>query len=228
MSNLQELILFNTACDEFISGKYILADIKIASILNIIDSDEKIKNIVSSCLENFNFSNCFSTYIFNEEEVSTLILPNEEKSIVACVYTLLFKLKNKDIKIYDFIKQFSTDDSTNNSFANFANKIIIPFKDALNSIYSKNHILIETNDYQTNIFNKLNNAIKLFLNNIDDLKLKLNQKEEFTMLLNALYNASTNNDKKLVYSLMIGLDYFTQCNKKARKAYLTLEECFEK
>ena len=35
------------------------------------------------------------------------------------------------------------------------------------------------------------------------------------------------NDKKLVFSLMIGLDYFTRAHKKSRNAYLTLEECFE-
>ena len=228
MSDIQDLILFNTACDEFISGKYILADLKIASILNIVAGDEKIKNIISNSLENFNFSSCFATYVFNDEEVSTLTLPNDDKGVIACVYTLLYKFKNKDIKFYDFIKQYSTDDTPNSSFTNFANKIIIPFKNALNTAYSKSHILVETNDYQSNIFNKLNSTIKVFLNNTDDLKLKLNQKEEFTMLLNALYNASSKNDKKLVYTLMIGLDYFTQCNKKVRNVYLSLEECFEK
>ena len=35
MSELQELVLFNAACDEFISGKYILADIKISKILTV-------------------------------------------------------------------------------------------------------------------------------------------------------------------------------------------------
>ena len=122
MSDIQDLILFNTACDEFISGKYILADIKIASILNIVAGDEKIKNIISNCLENFNFSSCFATYVFNDEEVSTLTLPNDDKGVIACVYTLLYKFKNKDIKFYDFIKQYSTDDTPNSSFTNFANK----------------------------------------------------------------------------------------------------------
>ena len=55
---------------------------------------------------------------------------------------------------------------------------------------------------------------------------KVNEKEEFTLLLNALYIASENNDKKQVFALMIGLDYFTKVNKRARNAYLSLEECF--
>ena len=71
-------------------------------------------------------------------------------------------------------------------------------------------------------------TIKLILKNLDLYKLNINQKEEFTMLLNSLYLASEKNDKKLVFSLMIGLDYFTKANKKSRNAYLSLEECFEK
>ena len=44
MINIQELKSFNNACDEFITGKYILVDIKIASILKLISDDEKLKN----------------------------------------------------------------------------------------------------------------------------------------------------------------------------------------
>ena len=71
-------------------------------------------------------------------------------------------------------------------------------------------------------------TIKLIVKNLDSYKLNMNQKEEFTMMLNSLYLASEKNDKKLVFSLMIGLDYFTKCNKKSRHAYLMLEECFER
>ena len=46
------------------------------------------------------------------------------------------------------------------------------------------------------------------------------------MLLNSLYLASEKNDKKLVFSLMIGLDYFTKANKRAREFYYMIEECF--
>ena len=66
------------------------------------------------------------------------------------------------------------------------------------------------------------------MQNLDNFKLNLNQKEEFSMLLNSLFTASEKNDKKLVFALMIGLDYFTKANKKLRKTYLSLEECFEK
>ena len=50
-TNIQELSIFNKACDELISGKYILIDVKINYILSAINNDPKIKDIgiLASC-----------------------------------------------------------------------------------------------------------------------------------------------------------------------------------
>ena len=69
-------------------------------------------------------------------------------------------------------------------------------------------------------------TIKLVVKNLDSYKLNMNQKEEFTMLLNSLYLASEKNDKKLVYTLMVGIDYFVKYNKRAKDIYLQLKDCF--
>lgn len=221
--NIQELSQFNNACDELVSGKYILFDIKIGSILNIIANDEKLTNIVNSCLNNYDFITEFKSLSSEVENGLQLSLPTTDKDIIAFIYTLLYKLKNADINFYEFLKTYY-----NSQFELFASTIITPFKNAINSIYSKRHILVETTDYQNNYYNKIMTTIKLIVKNLDSYKLNMNQKEEFTMMLNSLYLASEKNDKKLVFSLMIGLDYFTKSNKKSRNAYLMLEECFER
>lgn len=229
MSNIQELKPFNEACDEFVLGKYLLVDIKLASILKLIADSEKLVNIVNSCLQDYDFSSEFNKYVAVAEDKSYLSIPSSDKEIIAFVYNLLYKFKMGSLDFYQFLTQIYGAESTNKKeFAEFANTIIIPFKNAINNIYSKRHILVETNDYQNNIYNKIMSTIKLIVKNLDAYKLNMNQKEEFTMLLNSLYLASEKNDKKLVFSLMIGLDYFTKCNKKSRVAYLSLEECFEK
>ena len=64
------------------------------------------------------------------------------------------------------------------------------------------------------------------MDNINGYKLKMNEKDEFTMLLNSLYIAAEKNDKKLVYSLMVAIDYFSRYNRKTRSAYFMLQECF--
>ena len=228
--NVYELTALNTACDEFVAGKYILADIKIASILKLIDADEKVKNIVASTLNKFDFVDFFKQSIVeNENETYTLIMPTDEKLIIAFVYSLLYRFNAKELDFYDFLnKFFKTEDAVGQEFKLFAENIILPFKSAINSLYSKRHIIVTANDYQKNYYNKIMTTIRLIISNIDSYKLKMNEKEEFTMLLNSLFIASEQNDKKLVFSLMIALDYFSRYNKHTRNAYLSLEECFTK
>ena len=225
---VHDLINFNTACDEFVNGKYILADVKISSLLNIIAEDEKLRNIVASTLEDYDFKEKLINATKSEGNGYVLILPTDEKEIIAFVYSLFYRFNNKTIDFYDFISQYykSDDENPGKEFYNFANAIITPFKNAINSIYSKRHVIVESDDYQKNYYNKLITTVKLIVKNIDNYKLKMNEKEEFTMLLNSLYLASQKNDKKLVFSLMVALDYFSRCNKKTRNAYLSLEECF--
>ena len=225
MDEFKELIPFNNSCQELIMGKYLLADIKIGSILKIIDNDEKLKNIVSACMADFDFLTTFNASITKNNEQFYLTLPTEEKNIIAFVYSILSAVKNGSINFDDFITKFYSNDSTNNVLE-FANNVIVPFKNAINSMYSKTHVIKNTNDYQNNIYNKLKTNIGLIISNLDNYKLKITEKEEFTMLLNSLYTASEKNDKNLVYSLMIGLDYFSKASKRVRNAYLSLEECF--
>ena len=229
MANIQELKPFNNACDEFVLGKYLLVDMKIASILNLIANDEKLTNIINSCLQDYDFSSEYKKLAIITDEESTLSIPTSDKELIAFVYNLFYKFKSGSLDFYQFLSTFyGIESDTNKQFNTFAKSVVIPFKNAINNIFSKRHIIVESNDYQNNVYNKIMSTIKLILKNLDLYKLNMNQKEEFTMLLNSLHIASEKNDKKMVYSLMIGLDYFTKTNKKSRVAYLSLEECFEK
>ncbi len=228
MANITELIPFNNACDEFISGKYILAEAKIKTIMKIISEDEKIRDIISSCVESTEFGKILSNSLKEIDDQYVLEMPNDDKDIVSLVYGLLYRFDSKQLDFYDFLSRFNSQDESSNQFNHFATNIIVPFKNSVNSIYSKRHVIVEAQDYQVNYYNKIKNCIRLIMNNIDNLKLKIDEKEEFTMLLNSLYIASDKNDKKLVFSLTIALDYFSRYNKKTRPSYLSIEECFLK
>lgn len=227
MANITELIPFNTACDEFLSGKYILAEAKIKSILKIIEQDEKIRDIVYNCVDSTEFGKLLSTALKESDDHYIFEMPTEDKQIIALVYGLLFRFDSKQLDFYDFLSRFNKEES-NNKFNYFAETIILPFKSSMNSLYSKRHVIVEAQDYQINYYNKIKNCIRLIMENIDNLKLKIDEKEEFTILLNSLYMASEKNDKKLVFSLTIGIDYFSRHHKKTRQSYLSIEECFLK
>lgn len=209
---MQDLNQFNIACEQLLSGKYILIDIKISSLLKIIEENEKLKNIVSHSLNEFDFSNTFANEIN-----SNIILPYSENEIVSFVYTFLYKFKNNELNLGE-----NANETLNQIIPNF----LPSFQSALNNLYNKSHQEIETDEFQQNIYNNIKSTITLVLENLDKYKFNTTNKEEFLMLANSLHSASDKNDKKLVYSLMIGLDYFTQCNKKLRSIYLAMEECF--
>jgi len=222
MDNVNELVYFNSACDDFISGKYLLIDFKIASILKILETNRKLREIINSCCENYSFTpNSINAEVTHEG--AKLIIPTTEKEIVAFTYNLLSAFKNGTISINDFYSKFYPNLNINK----FASELVSPFKDAVNNLYSKHHVLVETDEFQNNIYNKIKSTVKLIISNIDNFKLKMNEKEEFTLLLNSLYRAGEKSDKNLCYSLMVGLDYFSKFNKKTRSAYLSLEECFQ-
>ena len=88
MSNIQELKPFNVACEEFVSGKYILVDIKISSILKLIAEDEKLSNIVNSCLTNYDFLAKKKDHFISNGESNSLLMPTDEKDIIAFVYKI--------------------------------------------------------------------------------------------------------------------------------------------
>lgn len=209
---MEELDQFNITCEQILTGKYILLESKISSLLKIIDETEKLKNIVSYCLNNFDFSNQF-----NNEISLDLKLPASEYEIVSFVYTFLYKYKNNSLNY---------GENSKTAVNQFIVSIIPYLQSAVNNSFNKNHHQIEADEFQQNVYNTLKQTIKLVLENLDKYKFNTTNKEEFLMLTNSLYSASEKNDKKLVYSLMIGLDYFTQCNKKLRSIYLALEECF--
>ncbi len=222
-TNIQELSIFNKACDELVSGKYILIDVKINYILSAINNDPKIKDIVLNCTNECNFVDLFNSATIEGK----FITPNSPKQIISLVFNLLYRIKNKDIDFYEFLNlYFNEDENAETQFSTFSNKIILPFKQAVGELFIKSHLIVESAEYQNNHYNKIKTTVNLILNNMSNFKLNDNDKQEFTLLLNSLYKASENNDKNLVYSLMIGLDYFTKCNKKLRKTYLSLEECF--
>lgn len=228
MDFLQQLSNVNNACDEFLSGKYILADIKISSILKIIDSSSDILKVVSTCMEDYDFASAFAESIHENEDGKVLVLPSTDAQIVAFTYSLLQQIKNQNIPFNDFLKEYysSTDFVGTQEYNYFSTAVILPFKKALNNLCARYYNTIQEDNKQIAINNNLKANIKLIADNVNNYKLSLNEKEEFVMLLNSLFLACDKNDKKLIYSLMVGLDYFSKFHKKTRNAYLALEDCF--
>lgn len=226
-NNNLDLKAFNESCEDFLNGKYILAEYKISAILKAVTNSDKLKNIVASCIENYNFSEELKK-VCGDNHVITL--PADVKGIIAFCFSLLFNIENKNIAFFDFLSAYYgyNDISGLDSYKSFAMHIILPFKEAINNVYMKTHILVDSVDYQNNIYNKLKKICKLVLDNIDEYKLKDVYQEEFEILINAMYDACVRNDKETVYALLVGVDYFSVAHKKTKVVYEQFKECFER
>ena len=222
-----ELKDFNTACNDFLNGKYILAEGKISTILDTLSKNNKLKDIVAECINGYNFSSAFDDAV---GENGIIVLPTDAKGIIAFVFSLLYNIDAKNFDFYDFLTSYYNFDELNNmgSFKMFADNIVLPFKEAINTVYAKTHILVDTDDYQNNISNKLKKICQLNIEVIDDYRLKDVIKEELLCLLNTMITACENNDKKVVYALLIAFEYFCTANKRTRVIYEQLKECFER
>lgn len=223
MDNL-DLKQFNLACDDFIAGKYILANIKVKALINAIHSSEKLTNLVSNALEGFDFNLAFKESVTS----AGLKLPDNNQNVIAYCFNVLYNLDVGTVTFLDFLSKYFSSQKANGGeeFRLFADTIIQPFKTAVNAEYAKTYEMTATEDYQSNLYHKLSNVAKVNLDNIDEIKLKDIEKEELELLLNAMIDASDKNDKKLVYTLMVGLEYFVKYNKRAKNIYLQLKDCF--
>ena len=149
MNNL-DIKQFNLACDDFIAGKYILANIKVKALINVINQSEKLTDLVSNCLEGFDFGISMRDSITPKG----LQLPQGDKNIVAYCFNVLFNLEQGSITFLDFLNKYFVSSKTNGGeeFNLFASTIIQPFKSAVNNQYKQMYEMTSSEDYQNNLF----------------------------------------------------------------------------
>lgn len=133
MENL-EIENFITSCDEFINGKFILADIKIAKLLRAITESTAIYNVIAESLINYDYKKESATL---EEKCKAnndgnLILPEDNNIIIPYVFSLLVEIDSKQLNFDEYLeKNFVSASSQKEEYEAFAYCIIVPFKKAI-------------------------------------------------------------------------------------------------
>ncbi len=136
MTKREELNLFIKRIDEFIDGKYILADVKIINILKVIAGSETLLALFKNCLTDFDYSEAKKTYLvkskYLSEEKGEFILPPNSRELLAFIFNILVEIDAKTINFGDFLnKYFYVDGSYSASFESFKNLMIKPFKNSV-------------------------------------------------------------------------------------------------
>lgn len=169
---------FINACDEFIEGKFILADIKIAKILRSVSLCAPIYDLIAESLINYDFKKEFDEIKKSNESENhaCLTLSQNNEKIIPFVFSLLVNIDSKQINFNEFLStQFPIQSSQKEEYEAFAKGIILPFKHAvmqtLDNLFDKQDDILnekeEKQAVQVKTSNKKKEGDKLSGNEID-------------------------------------------------------------
>lgn len=128
---------FLNACDEFIQGKFILADIKISKILRAISTSKEVYNLMAESLINYNFRKEYSELKkLSDEQGKDFELPKDTQSVISFVFAMLVEIDSKRIDFSELLSTtFPYATSQREEYAMFSQKFIIPFKNAVSRMF---------------------------------------------------------------------------------------------
>ncbi len=139
MSKREELDLFLEKCDDLVGSKYILADIKIASLLKAIASSDTLLALFKNCLDGFDYEEAKKKYLVTSQYLSAdkgeFILPPNSRELLAFILTILVDVDAKRIDLGEFLeKYFYEDGSCFSEYTAFINTVVKPFRNTIKII----------------------------------------------------------------------------------------------
>ena len=245
LSNSEKLKIldFIATCDDFSNGKFLLIDSKINNILKKISASDELYGLIESCLQNYNFEKEFShAQIKFVGKPARFDVPKEPFRLIPLVFCILVKIEDKSLDLSEFLKSFFVKDETD-EFENFSNSVIVPFKNAIASIFdiSSTENAFDSNklyptekveekkmekeemveDNQLNgYFDEMKKLIDDMLTEIDYCpKLKKDVRENAYILLDAMSDACDMQNLKILNGLIVGFEFIAPSIKNIRFLY---------
>lgn len=128
---------FLNSCDEFIQGRFILADIKISKILRAISTSKEIYNLMAESLINYDFKKEYAVLKAQaDEQGKDFSLPSDAQSIISFVFAMLVEIDSKRIDFSDLLSTtFPYATSQRDEYAMFSQKFILPFKNSVARVF---------------------------------------------------------------------------------------------
>ncbi len=210
---------FFTACDELITGKFILADTKIGELLRAIATCDELKGLFAAVTQGFDYPAAKQAYLKQPGQGGRYTrgeayLPAERSDVLAFVFCLLVEFDNGTMKFNDFLlRYFYEDGSYTASYALFADRMIRPFRDIVRDCYpaaERQGLPERKRKQEENRLEKLAEKIALERTRIASLPLGKEDAIAAEMMLNELYAAVGRGDYEELKALLCGYLYFLQ------------------
>ena len=125
MTNSDEAITdFFRSCDDTAAAKFILAEKKISTLLQVIASSKKLFAIMANATQSFDFAAELKKAVRGKE----FVLPTGRKKQIALVFSLLYSFDTKKLDLQEFIHNHFESDNVNEEFSAFGSVIIGSFR----------------------------------------------------------------------------------------------------
>lgn len=139
MTKREELDIFLERADDFISGSYILADIKIVGLLKAVAQSDTLLAIFKNCLTDFDYAEAQKKYLVKSKYLSDdkgeFVLPPNSRELLAFVFNVLVDIDAKRIDFGAFLnKYFYEDGSYSSGYSAFINAMLKPFRNAVKTL----------------------------------------------------------------------------------------------
>ena len=254
MAQNDKIKTFFERCDEMISGKFIISDIKISNLLKSIATCEELYNLFAKSLVNFNYKQEFRNAIRTEVcDGGFFVLPEDNSRLLPLVFCILLDMDNQKFSLQSFINEyFYHKEGYNYSYASFAHNFLVPFKNAVQEVLNADengNIANETTEEKYETLRgigkmeeqiQVNDTNKILYANlvvaVNDLysavlkndKIKADQKNEVFIITNAIKEALKIENIKIVNALVIPLEYILGKDKRVKIQYDNVKMCLIK
>src|SRR5574344_2091421 len=152
---LSKISQFVASCNDMINGKFILADVKITKILNMIAGSDELYRYITECMTGFDFSREYHrAEVKNGLNGGVFAVPAEREKVVAFVFCLLVECDAKRIDFYNFINENFIAENRSDAYKFFSTKLLVPFRDILAGHFGLGNNDTESLENMTDIYKK--------------------------------------------------------------------------
>lgn len=234
---LVSISAFMSSCDDLINGKFIFAGNKVANILKAISESPELYEVISECLKEFNYEKEIGrAKIKLPTKKGNFKMPEENTSLIPLVFCLLVEIQENKIDFKQFLADyFDGEDEEVSQFENFANQVIVPFKNAIAYIFDiegqnkykekqeqekqqePQKTTFKVSDKETQYLDSLTEICDDIIEVMEYIKIKEEIAEDISYLIDNLKKCIKDKNISTVNALVIGIIYSLKQVRKLRR-----------
>ena len=123
--SIETLGVFTWRCDDMMSSRFIVADVKIRGILKSIAGSKRLLSVFAHAAKTFNFDVEFDKAIYIKDGKKSINIPENPLSYIAFVYSLFWEIDSKNIDLHKLLDEYYAVGQNINDYYDYFNKAVV-------------------------------------------------------------------------------------------------------